>query len=39
MKYRPLNLIMNEVWIVKNGRSSFHVAGVSPGEAEDKVFS
>ena len=30
---------MNEAWIVKNGRSYFHVAGVSAVEAEDKVFN
>jgi hypothetical protein len=28
MKYRSMHLIMNDAWIVKNGRSSFHVAGV-----------
>jgi len=37
MKCRSMNLIMNEAWTVKNGRSSFHVAGVSRGEAGDSV--
>jgi len=28
MKYRSMHLLMNEAWIVKNGRSSFRVARV-----------